>query len=159
MWRLTEMANFGKKRVAVGLIIVIAALAGIVLRTSYTSHARTPEDIARAVAKAVYSNDAGSLQRLFGDGKDRKEFVSTVSPLIQRYGPVKEVVLLSKDRILLAADGSGERAGPDPSLSTWKVVAERGSYPLGIEMHNGRLSACNYNLGMPIGGISTGTTY
>ena len=151
-------SSTSKKRVTVGIIvvIVIVVVAGIVLWVSHTpsNYGRPSQDIALAVAKAVYSNNARAFQGLFRDNPYKATFVHQVSRLVQEYGPVKEVVLMSNDRMLPGLDGKGASDGPRPGLSSWKVVAEREDYMFGIDVKDGKLVGCNFNLP---GGIAIGT--
>ncbi len=154
MRMVVRRSSTSKKRVTVGIVvvIVIVALAGIVLWVSHTP--RPSQDIALAVAKAVYSNNARAFQGLWPNNPHKAGFVYQVSQWVQQYGPVKEVVLMSSDRELPGLDGKGEFGGPAPGVSSWKVVAERGNYMIAIKVEDGKLVGCNFNLP---GGIAIGT--
>ena len=155
-------SSTGKKRVTVGIIvvIVIVVLAGIVLWVSHTrsNHGRPSPDIALAVAKTVYSNNARAFQGLFSDNPDKANFVQQVSQRVQKYGPVKEVVLTPIPPDPPRPDGRPTFGGPQPGLSRWKVVAERGDYVIDIQVEDGKLVVCSFNLLVSEGGwIGTGS--
>lgn len=151
-------SSTGKKRVMVGMAVVIVALAGAFLTMSHVSsnRAKTSEEIALTVVKAIHSSNPKLFQRLFSkDTCDKSGFVYLVAQEVREYGPVKEVALMSNDRMLPGFDGKGLSGGPRRGLSSWKVVAERGKYVLGIQVEDGNLVGCNVNL--PGGGIVTGS--
>lgn len=141
-------SNTSRKLIITGIIVVIV-VAGLLLpmwRMSLKG-GKASEDIACIAAKAVYSNNTRSFQRLFSsDTKDKSGFVQQVSQRVQKYGPIKEVVLMSNDRMLPGLDGKGAYGGPCPGQSSWKIVAERGQYMIAIHVKDGNLVGCNFNL-------------
>lgn len=135
------------KRFVVGIIVAIAALAGIVLLVSHTlsnyGRASSEKEIALAAAGAVYSNNARALQRMWKCNVESPNFVYRSSQAMQKYGPVKEVVHYD------------QRHYAHPGMAKWTVVAERGSYTMWTHVDDAKLVGCGVNTAA--GGCCTGS--
>lgn len=136
------------RRIGALMIVTIAVLAGASLLMFYRSSNHGPasdKEIALAVVKTVYADNAGAFQRLFSDNPYKANFVSTVSQELRNYGPVKEVS---------PAPDTEEVGSRCPGMSSWKVVADRGTYTVIINVKDGYLLRCDFSL--PSGGFCTG---
>ena len=161
-------SSTSKKWVKVGMIVVIVALVGMVLRVLISpNHGGKSIDkgIALAVAKAVYSGNAGAFQHLFRDEPYKGGFVDQVSKQVYDYGPVKEVVhtpeipptpeQIRTFKARFPGHDVSEFRPPCPGMSNWKVVAERGNYTIRINVEDRYLVGCDFRL--PAGEFGTGS--
>lgn len=167
--RIDAMTKFapitGKKKIAVCIAICVLALIGIVpWMLSAKDYKPTSAEIADVLAKAFYNRDYEAVYRIHvASGKPHScdSAINYISGKLQSYGPVKEVTLEAKDKILPGLTGKGFSTGQQfapaagTEVSTWRVKAKNGEYRIGLMVQDGKLKFYEFNLAD--GGIGGGS--